>query len=271
MESLPASASGSPQIARVGGLRIAFGDEGRGSPALVFVHGAFGNRSHYSAQVEHFAARHRVVTLDLRGHGDSEVPAAGFGVSDFMADVLAVCEAAGIDRAVFCGHSILGGGIALEIASQRPDLVAGVALLDASIPYPEDLRVAQLGRFVPLLEGPARVAALQEFVGRLTGPFDAPELKARISGEFERVSSQIAGPLMRDLLTRDFGGQLASGDYPLLSVHAQAPKDLDRLKALRPDVLLGSVIGSGHYLMLGAAAQLNAMLDRFLEIVAARA
>lgn len=250
-------------------MHLAYDDVGIGEPAIVLIHGAFADRSHFAPQIEHLAARHRVIAPDLRGHGKSGVPAAGFGIGDFVADVLTVCEDAGIDRAVFGGHSILGGGIALGIADARPDLVAGVALLDAAIPYPEQLRVTRLERFVPLLEGEGRVKALQEFFGRTFGPYDSPELKAQVREGFERAPAHIAAPLMRELFSFDFGQALSLGTYPLLSIHAQAPSDVARLQELRPDVQLGSVIGSGHYLMLGAAKQVNAMLDRFLEIVTA--
>ncbi|HEX9235018.1 MAG TPA: alpha/beta hydrolase [Actinomycetota bacterium] len=54
---------------------------------------------------------------------------------------------------------------------------------------------------------------------------------------------------------------------PLLYVHAKAPPDLQRLQELRPDAMVGQVIGSGHYLMLSVPEQVNAMLDRFLEVV----
>jgi hypothetical protein len=48
----------------------------------------------------------------------------------------------------------------------------------------------------------------------------------------------------------------------------KAPADLERLRQLRPDALLASVAGSGHYLKLEVPDQVNAMLDRFLQIVA---
>jgi pimeloyl-ACP methyl ester carboxylesterase len=52
------------------GVEIAFEDTGHGEPALVLIHGAFGNRSQFSPLVDHLAERHRVITFDLRGHGE---------------------------------------------------------------------------------------------------------------------------------------------------------------------------------------------------------
>jgi len=252
------------QTAVRNGLHIAYEDVGYGSPAVVLIHGAFGNRSHYAAQIEHLSQRHRILALDLRGHGESDVPQDGFGLRDYAEDVIAVCEAAGVDRYVLCGHSM---PVALIAAMRKPERVAGVALLDGAMLYPESLRSQVLANLVPVLEGAGWTDAMQGYlVGRGIGPYDSAELKARMMAEIATAPAQIAAPLMRDLMTMDFS-QFLTGGYPLLYVHARVPADLARLRELRPDVLLGSVVGSGHWMMLEVPDQVNAMLDRFLQVV----
>jgi pimeloyl-ACP methyl ester carboxylesterase len=105
---------------------------------------------------------------------------------------------------------------------------------------------------------------------RAFGPYDSPALKTRVMEEIGTTPRQMAAPLMRDLMSSDFSAQLSSGKFPLLFVHEKTPADLARLQHLRPDALIGSVVGSGHYLSLQVPDQVNAMLDRFLEIVASR-
>lgn len=250
------------------GLTIAYDDVGRGTPAVVLIHGAFGSRSHFAAQVEHLARRHRVVALDLHGHGESDLPKEGFRISDFTGDVIAVCEAGGLDRAVLCGHSF-AGAIAMEVAAARPDLVAGVVLLDGTILYPEGLRTQALGSLVPVLEGPGWAEAMQGFLGgRGFGPSDSPDLKARVMEEIGRGPGGLAAPLMRYILSSDHASLIASSDCPLLYIHARVPTDLARLRELRPDAVIAAVAGSGHWMMLEVPDQVNAMLDRFLDIVA---
>ena len=249
------------------GFRLAYEDVGQGSPAVVLIHGAFGDRSHYTAQIDHLAQRQRVIALDLRGHGASDTPRDGFRLRDFAEDVIAVCEAAGLDRYVLCGHSM---PVALVAASLERDRVAGVVLLDGAILYPESLRAHVLANLVPVLEGGGWAEAMQEYlVGRGIGPYDSPALKARVTQEIARAPAHMAAPLMRDLMSLD-DSRLLAGDYPLLYVHARVPTDLTRLRELRPDALLALVAASGHWLMLEVADQVNAMLDRFLQIVASR-
>ena len=263
----PPSRTVMKQTAVRNGLHIAYEDVGYGSPAVVLVHGAFGSRSHYAAQIEHLSQRHRVLALDLRGHGESDVPQNGFKLQDCAEDVIAVCEAAGIDRYVLCGHSM---PVALIAATHNPERVAGVALLDGALLYPESLRSQVLTSLVPALEGAGWVEAMQSYlVGRGIGPYDSVDLKARMMAEIATAPAQIAAPLIQDLMTLDFS-QFLTGNYPLLYVHARVPADLTRLKELRPDVLLGSVVGSGHWMMLEVPDQVNAMLDRFLQIVESR-
>ena len=65
--------------------------------------------------------------------------------------------------AVLCGHS-LGGTVALEVAALDPRLVAGVALLDPVILFPEPVRRQALERLVPALAGSAWLEALRGYV-----------------------------------------------------------------------------------------------------------
>ena len=194
------------------GLRIAYEDVGQGSPAVVLIHGAFGNRFHYAAQIKHLAQRHRVLALDLRGHGESDVPQDGFRLQDYAEDVVAVCEAASLDRYVLCGHSM---PVALIAASLNPERVAGVALLDGTILFPESLRSQVLASLVPVLEGPSANQAMQGFfLERAISPYDSAEVKAQVLAEIAAAPTQIAAPLMRDVMTEDFS-QFLTGSFPL--------------------------------------------------------
>ena len=250
-----------------GGVEIAFEDAGHGEPALVLIHPAFSNLSHFDPLVAHLAGRHRVIALDLRGHGESGVPRDGFRIADFAQDVLAVCREARVERAVLCGHSI-GGAVALTSAALDPGVAAGVALLDASVLFPEPLRRQMLETLVPALEGPHWLEGLRGFFGaRMFGPFDPPELQPRIMEELAAVPPHVAAPMMRDALSRDFSEELAAARCPLLFVHARIPADLERLKQLRPDAIVASVAGSGHFMALVVPEQVSAMLDRFLAIL----
>src|SRR5437879_6679670 len=110
-------------------VHIAFDDVGVGDPTVVLLHGLFANRTYYSAQAQHLAARHRVLSIDLRGHGESDVPEQGYSLDILAEDVIRVCGEVRVTGAVLCGHSM---AVALKVAIRRPDLAAGMVLLDGA-------------------------------------------------------------------------------------------------------------------------------------------
>lgn len=246
-----------------GGLTIAYEDIGSGAPAIVFAHGAFANRGHYAPQIEHLSKRHRVLALDIRGHGESDTPPGPFGIREAAEDVIAVCNAAGVDRAIIVGHS---WAVPLQVAEQQMDLVAGVVLLDGAVLMPENERTQILNDFVPVLEGPGWAAAMQGFLGGNGFPYPAPALKARVLEEIAHGPSQLAAQLMRNVMSTDWSHQLSSATAPLLYVHGVMPADLRRLRELRPDAIVGAVAGGGHYISLEVPDQVNAMIERFIAL-----
>jgi len=75
------------------GLQIHFDEAGRGEPALLLLPGWCTSRAVYRELVPLLASRHRVLSLDWRGHGDSDRPADDFGTAALTADALAVVDA----------------------------------------------------------------------------------------------------------------------------------------------------------------------------------
>jgi pimeloyl-ACP methyl ester carboxylesterase len=260
--------------ASVGKLKIAYESAGTGAPAAMLIHGALGDRTYFAALMTHLARRRRVIALDLRGHGESDAPQE-LSIEDFEADVIGVAEHAHVDSTVLCGHSIMGA-VALAVAAARPELVRGVVMLDSPIFYPEPARQQALGNFLPALETDRWSDALRGFFSRMFDPNDPPEVTARVMASLDQARPETARSFFNSLFGTDFAARerriaeaLEDLHCPLLYVHATAPTDLQRLRELRPAALVGQVVGSGHYLMLSVPEQVNAMLDRFLEMVEA--
>jgi pimeloyl-ACP methyl ester carboxylesterase len=75
-----------PTITR-NGVKLACKSRGKGKPAFVFVHGWTCDRSFFAPQAKHFARRHRVVSLDLRGHGESDKPQGPCPIAAYVDDL----------------------------------------------------------------------------------------------------------------------------------------------------------------------------------------
>jgi len=240
---------------------------GSGAPALMLIHGAFEDRTYFAPQVAHFARDRQVITLDLRGHGESNL-CSQVTLDDFAADVIAVADAAGVSGAVLCGHS-MAGVVALKVAAARPELVRGIVMLDGTVLFPEAARERGRTELVPALRTDHWLDALRGYFSRTLDPYDPSELSGRVMADLGRTRPEFAHAFFTDLFASDYADDLASSRCPLLYVHAKAPADLQRLSQLRPDAMVGQVVGSGHYLMLAVPDQVNAMIDRFLDVLAA--
>ena len=129
---------GRTRFARHGALRIAYELRGRHRwwrPWLVLVQGLGFDRSGWEPVLRRLGRRFRLVLVDNRGSGRSDVPGAPFRVADMAADVVAVLDDAGIGRAHVMGVS-LGGMVAQELAVDYPDRVDGLILVSTTPGWP---------------------------------------------------------------------------------------------------------------------------------------
>jgi len=111
------------------GIPIHYATDGTGSPAIVFVHGWSCDRSYWRGQLGPIAAGHRVVAIDLAGHGESGAGRQSWTMAAFGADVAAVGEELGLDDVVLVGHS-MGGDVILEAALLLEHRVRGLVWVD---------------------------------------------------------------------------------------------------------------------------------------------
>lgn len=101
--------------AETSGVRIAYDDHGpRADTAVLCLPGWGLNQGFFAPLAERLSARHRVITLDWRGHGDSGRSLADFGHEELADDAMAVVEASGVRRVVPLSQAH-GGWVAVEL------------------------------------------------------------------------------------------------------------------------------------------------------------
>ncbi len=127
---------------------LATEEHGSGAPTIVLIHSIGGSRADWSAVAPRLAEHHRVVLVDLPGHGRSPAPASKPSVADASAALARTLSKMKIERAVLVGHSY-GALVALQTALDRPKSVAAVVVVDASTFMAADSeRIAQAERFL---------------------------------------------------------------------------------------------------------------------------
>jgi pimeloyl-ACP methyl ester carboxylesterase len=130
---MPASSPAPATFIRNGDIDIYYARHGEG-PLLVFLHGFPDNEGSFASQVEEFSRDHLVVTPRLRGFPPSSVPAGveRYALPTVAEDVAALIEHFGQGPAVVVGHD-WGGALAQVVALRFPQLVRGLALLNAPV------------------------------------------------------------------------------------------------------------------------------------------
>jgi pimeloyl-ACP methyl ester carboxylesterase len=151
-----------------------------GAPGLVLVHGG----AAHSGWWDHIAPQltsHRVVALDLTGHGDSgrrEV----YDMHQWAREVVAVARAEDLERPVVVGHS-MGGWVAVTVGVDAPDAVTAVAYIDSPLndQPPEEVRLRERRR--PRKVYPSVAEAVTHF--RTLPPQDVvlPFVREHVAGE----------------------------------------------------------------------------------------
>ena len=144
----------------IGGLQLLEDGNPQGSP-VVLIHCYTCSLHWWERMAPQLAADHRVIRVDLLGHGGSEKPKAGYGIDEQARGVAEALAEAGVQRAVVVGHS-LGGAVATALAEQSSTLTAGLVIV-AEAPddsYGELSFSAKLG-YVPMIgQAIARVAQI---------------------------------------------------------------------------------------------------------------
>jgi pimeloyl-ACP methyl ester carboxylesterase len=199
------------------------GDE----PPILLVHGIACDHTHFAPQFEYFARRgHRVVAMDLRGHGKSDKPHQSYTMQLFTEELAWMCAQIGLKKPVVVGHS-LGGVVALALAMRYPDLPSAIVMVDAPIVRPADARAA-MQRFLEQLRD-ADYREFRELMGGFVSnvlfiPTDDQERKERTVQQMSSAPQHVvvsAFEGMRDYDPTKAGGGLA---VPALYVAANEPQ-----------------------------------------------
>src|SRR5215210_7952534 len=84
---------------------------------------------------EYFRRKHRVVAVDLRGHGQSDKPHQSYTMAAFTDDLAWMCDQLGIEKPVVIVHS-MGGIVAFDLACRYPTLPSAIVMLYAAVVLP---------------------------------------------------------------------------------------------------------------------------------------
>lgn len=250
------------------GIQLYYEEKGTGQP-LVFIHGLGSSTRDWENQMPEFSRSHRVVTLDLRGHGRSDKPQGPYSMAMFSADTSALMKALRLGPASVVGIS-LGGGIALQLVLDAPELVKTLVVVNSG----------------PAMVGPSadakkeietRVQIVQQKGMRAMGEvlsaqlFPKPEQESLRKTFVERWSEndpQAYIEALRAMADWNVTNRLGSIHRPALIISAD--QDYSPVAAkeayvkLMPDAELVVITDAHHATPLDQPEKFNAALSAFL-------
>lgn len=133
------------------GLSLGYSTQGAGR-LIVCLHPVGTRRAFWEPVMERLADRYRLVTVDFRGHGDSDTPPQGFTLDELADDVIELLNQQKASGAVVMGCS-LGGMVTQGIALKAPELLSAVVIADTGYMQSEESRKAMTQRAADALRG----------------------------------------------------------------------------------------------------------------------
>ena len=244
---------------------------GHGEP-LVLIHSFLCSLEMWRPQIELLSQSHRVIAVDLRGHGKSAA-SLPHSLYDLVDDVMAVLDFEGVQTPVWCGLSI-GGMIAMRAALRHPHRVRALVLLDTD-GGSESWRTRIENRFLSLVArtigvGPIVPRVLEKMFCQKTIE-ESDELIEYWSQYFVGFHVPSAVKTLDALNGRDdVLSLLKKVDRPTLVIHGEYDRALppacgERLATAIPGSQYEVIADAGHLATLEAPETVGPHIARFLR------
>lgn len=257
------------------GRKLHYTSTGSGEKTLILIHGWACDSSFFSEQIKALSATHRVIALDLPGHGQSESP--GILTMDLFAQATeAVRLHAKANKPILVGHS-MGATVARQHVRLYPNSAAALVFLDGSIfqlPPGEQDRVrwsemitALAKSFGPTNEKAVRERAISAFLSNMYSDSTPRELRLEILRKILATSPDTALGAMQAMADLSIWRE-DSIQIPVLVLRAgkqKPPNEVPYLKGLFPRIKYKYMPGVSHFLMLEKPVEVNAEINNFLR------
>lgn len=258
------------------GVRLHYREVGQGNP-LLFLHGYACSMDVWDHQVLELSRDYRCITLDLRGHGDSDKPDSAYSLEELAGDIGAVVEQLDLHNLVLVGHSI-GAALALLFlldghgaARTRKAVLAGASITrytaTAEQPWGPDEATAQAS-LAALRTAYAEV--LHAFVDSCLPAQGFPGARARLLAAALRLPLFAAYRFGEAMAAFDMRARLSSVPVPVALLHGRDdgivdPRWIEYSAARLPDCRVAWMDECGHFPMIEQPAAFNSCLRAVLE------
>ncbi len=251
------------------GVTIAYHIEGKGSPALVFVHGWSCDRTYWRDQIGAFARTHTVVAVDLAGHGESGAERRDWSMAAFGADVAAVIKEEGLRKVILVGHS-MGGEVCLEAARALPGRIIGIVGVDTFQDFYEVMTRGQIDEFVAPFKADFKAAT--DFFVRAMFPWGVdPNLVERVVRGMSSARPAVAIAAFEALFAYRPAQALRDVRLPIRVINSDKyPTNIAGNRKIAASFGARIITGRGHFLHMEEPGEFNRLLEQIVDELAPR-
>ncbi len=243
---------------------IAYLEKGQGEP-LLLIHGVGLNAAAWGPQIAALSDTHRVIALDMPGHGGSAAP--GAELADYVAQAAALLDQLHIAKANVVGHS-MGGLVAIGLALQHPDRVLRLGVLNSVYERSAQARSAVEARAAEIARS-GDCGDIEQPIRRWLGAGETP-LHAALRGWLSAMDPAAYAQAYRIFATGDrlFSGRLGGLAMPaLFATGAEDPNstpEMARAMAAAAPRGRAAVLDGQRHMMNLVAAEATTRLIRDL-------
>jgi 3-oxoadipate enol-lactonase len=256
----------------INGINIDYKDEGEGTP-VIFVHAFALNQTMWDAQVTALQDRYRVITVDMRGFGNSDVIKGTSEMSQMAADVHGLMRALAIDKAVMVGLS-MGGYVLFAFYKAFKDVVQALVFADTRATADTDEARANRLRSAEKAEREGSTAIADETTPKLLGDTTQaknPDLVKRVHSIQAANSPDGIAAAQRGMAARQNSTDLlAEITCPTLVIvgtedKLTPPTEAEAIHRGIRHSKLHAIEGSGHLSNMETPDEFNKVLIEFIE------
>ena len=259
------NSAGQSRFATLDGARLHYVNYGKGSEALILIHGWTMNEGNWREQVTALAKRNRVIAVDLPGHGKSDKPQVTYSMDFFARAVEAVMRDAKVKRAVLVGHS-MGTPIARQFYRKYPEKTLGIVIADGPLrPFGEK---AMMEAVAASFRGPNYKDTMGQMFAGMFGPNLSAESKERIQASRLNTPQYVLVSAWEGMADPSIWGE-DKINVPVLAIMANNPffgADIEqRYRSIAPNMDFRLWDGVGHFVMMERPKEFNEAVLGFLD------
>jgi pimeloyl-ACP methyl ester carboxylesterase len=245
------------------GVSIHYRVQGQDEPALVFIHGWSMDLSYWNKQLAYFEGKHKVVALDLAGHGDSGSDRKDWTVEAYSGDVEAVVKNLDLSSAILIGHS-LGGLVMIEAARRIPERIKGLIGVDTLVDFEMSLPQDEIDEWIGAFRSDF-VQSTEEYVRSLFPKEADPDLVEQVVADMLAAPPKVGIGTLRgffDYYKHRLRGAAQQIKVPLICINSDMhPPEVDTNRKYIRSFKAKIIAGVGHFPMVEDPETFNRLLE----------